>query len=131
MPASRLRGGLDALQRLLLRHAQLARLGFAAERVVAAREAPLAAPRRLQRRDQRQRAGRRGAVVVGRPQREIDERGRQLVQELAGGDRLDAVRGCLFEPDDHTAALRGSELHREDGALADLLPDLVRERPRQ
>ena len=125
------RGGLDALERLPLRRAQLARLGLAAERVVAARAARLAAPGGLRRRDQGERAGRRRAVVVGRPEREVDEGGRQLVQEPSGGDRLDPVRRRVLEPDDDAAALRSPELDGQDGALADLLPHLVRERPRE
>ena len=123
--------GLDPLERGALRAAQLGRLGLAAERVVAARALLLAAARRLRRRDERERAGRRRAVVVGRPEREVDEGGRKLVEDASGRDRVDPVGRRLLQSDDDATPLRSTELHREHRPLADLVPHLVRERPRQ
>ena len=79
----------DPRQRFLLRSAQFTRRRLAAERVVETRTAELTAARRLGRRDQRQCSRRRRAVVVGRPERQVDEPRRQLVKELPGRDRLD------------------------------------------
>ena len=131
MAASLLCRGVDPLERRALGRAQLGRLGLAPERVVAARPLPLPAPGRLRRRDERERARGRRAVVVGRPEREVDERGRKLVEDAARGDRVDSGGRLVLARDDDAAALRGAEAHREDGALLDLVPDLVCERPRE
>ena len=93
--------------------------------------APLAAPLRLLRRDQRERAGRRRAVVVREPEGEIDERRRKRLEHALGRDGLDVGRRLGVGVDDDAAAAGVAEPDREDGALPHLVPDLVRERPRE
>ena len=67
---------------------QLLRLRFAGHALPG--HPPLAAPRAELRCDELQRPRRRRAVVVGDPQREIDERGRQLVEQRPDRRGLDA-----------------------------------------
>ena len=90
---------------------------------------PLAAPLRLQRRDQRERAGRRRAVVVREPEGEVDERGRERLEHPLGGDRLDVRRRLGVGVDHDAAASRVAEPDGEDGALPHLVPDFIGERP--
>ena len=92
---------------------------------------PLAAPLRLLRRDQREGAGRRRAVVVREPEGEIDERRRERLEHSLCRDGLDVGRRFGVGVDDDTAATRVAEGDREDGALLHLVPDLVGERPRE
>ena len=68
-------------------------------------------PRRcgLLRRDQRERAGRRRAVVVGEPEGEVDERRRQRLEHPLGRDRLDVGRRLGVGVDDDAAAPRVAE----------------------
>ncbi len=90
---------------------------------------PLAAPLGLLRRDQRERAGRRRAVVVREPESEIDERRRQHLEHPLCRDGLDVGRRLSVGVDDDAAATGVAEGDREDGALLHLVPDLVGERP--
>ena len=86
----------------------------------------LTALRRL-RRDERQRPGRRRAVVVGQPQRQLDQRGRNLADH--GVDRLDLNAGghALVERDDDPTRPRAAERHPNDRADPHALRNLVRE----
>ena len=93
-------------------------------------DAPLAAPLRVVRRDERERARRRRAVVVGEPQREIDERRRQRLGDALDRRRLDAVRRRDVDLGDDAAPPRVAEPHLDDRALLRLVRHLVRERPR-
>ena len=70
------------------------------------RRPPLPAPRALRRGDELERPRRRRAVVVGDPEREVDERGRQLVEHAADRRRLHPGRRRVLQPDDDAARLR-------------------------
>ena len=88
--------GDDPRDRRLLLRRQLGGRGLTGERLALDRRRSLAARRPPQRRDELERARGRRAVVVGDPEREVDERGRDLVEHLPGrreldpGGRLDA-----------------------------------------
>ena len=118
----------DPRDRPLLRRRQLRRLGLSGH--AGAGRPPLAAPDAQLRRHELERARRRRAVVVGEPERELDERRRQLVEDaldrggLHPGRRLDTGR------DHDPACSRAAEADRDDRADADVLRHLVRERPR-
>jgi hypothetical protein len=129
VPAVAVEQADDPRQGLLLARAQRRRLRLAGQGVPLRRRRTLAARLALQRGDELERAGRRGAVVVGEPQREIDERLRQLVDDVADRRRLHALRWTLFESDDDAPPARTVEVQRDDGALAHRGRDLVRERP--
>ncbi len=92
---------------------------------------PLTTPLRLLRRDERERAGGRRAVVVREPEREVDERRRERLEHALGRDRLDVGRRLGVGVDDHPATPGVAEADRENGPLPHLVPDLVRERPRE
>ena len=68
---------------------QLGRLGLAGH--ARGRSAPFAAPGTQLRRDELERPRRGRAVVVGKPEREVDERRRQLVEDALDRRRLDAA----------------------------------------
>ncbi len=71
----------DALDgRALLGRERLG-LGLAGERLALGGRGPLAARRAAHRRDELERARGRRAVVVGDPEREVDERRRDLVEQ--------------------------------------------------
>ena len=120
----------DAGERALLALAQPCRLGLAAQRVPLRRLRPLTASLPLGRRHQFERPRRGRAVVVREPQREIDERLRQLVDHVADRRRLHAFGRALLQADDHAAPLGPAEANRDHRSLADLGRNLVRERPR-
>jgi len=63
----------------------------------------LAAPGPPARCDQLERASRRRAVVAGEPERQLDERRRQLVENGGDGRCLDTRRRRLTGRDDHAA----------------------------
>ena len=78
-------------------------------------------------RDQLQRTSGRRAVVVRQPQREIDERGRQLVDDGLDRERLHPDRRSAHDVDDDPAGARPAERHRHDRALLRPVGQLVRE----
>ena len=82
-------------------------------------------------RDQRQRAGRRRAVVVREPEGEVDERRREGLEHAFGGDGLDVGRRLGVGVDDDAAPPGIAERNREHGSLPNLVLDLVREQPRE
>jgi hypothetical protein len=90
---------------------------------------PLSA-RARRRRDESERAGRRGAVVVGEPEGQVDERRRNRADDPLDGDRLDVLGSLLLEPDDDAAAARAPERDRDDRALLEAVGE-VRERTRE
>jgi hypothetical protein len=79
--------------------------------------------------NERQRPGGRGAVVVGEPEREVEERLRDGPEHVVDGDGLDVPRRLVVEPDDHAAASRAAEAHRHDRAPLETVGQ-VRVRPR-
>ena len=120
----------DAGEAPCLALAQLCRLGLAAQRVPLRRLRPLTASLPLGRRHQFERPRRGRAVVVREPQREIDERLRQLVDHVADRRRLHAFGRALLQADDHAAPLGPAKANRDHRSLADLGRNLVGERPR-
>ncbi len=109
---------------------QRLRLVLAGQRLaLGGRRLLLAAPRQLGR-DERERPRRRGAVVGGDPEGEVDERRRHLADDLVDGDRVDPLRGAVLERHDDSPRTPPPELHRHDRALADAFVDLVGERTR-
>ena len=121
----------DLLDRSLLVGREALRLRLAVERLANGRGRSLAPRRAAQRGDELERAGGRRAVVVGDPEREVDERRRDLVEQPADEGRLDA-RGSLDADVRNDAAGRAPpEADGDDRALADALRHLVRERLRQ
>ena len=68
--------------------------GSASPAMPCAGRPPLAAPRAQLRRDELERAGGRRAVVVGEPERELDERRRQLVEDALDRRRPRRPRGA-------------------------------------
>ena len=83
---------VDARERALLRLGQMLRRRLRRERADRRSVAPLAAALRVVRRDERERTRRRRAVVVGEPEREIDERRRQRLRDALDRRRRNALR---------------------------------------
>ena len=63
---------------------------------------------------ERERAGRRRAVVVREPEREIDERRRERLEHALGRDRLDVGRRLDVDVDDDAAPTRVAEADRDE-----------------
>ena len=122
---------VDASERTLLRVGQVLGRRLRRKRPDRSgrRVAPLAAALRVVRRDERERARRRRAVVVGEPEREIDERRRQRLRDALDRRGSNAVRQRHADLGDDAAPARVAELHLDDRALR-VLRHLVRERPR-
>ncbi len=120
----------DPRDRRALRLRQLRRLRLAAERLPLRRRRLLLAALRRHGRDERERARRRRAVVVGEPERELDERRRDLADDRFDRPRLDALRRRVDELRDDAARPRAAERHAHDRADADVVRHLVRERAR-
>ena len=91
----------------------------------------LAAPRPHPRRDELQRARRSRAVVLGQPERQVDERRRELVEDAPDRSCLHPERRRFLQPDDDAAHLRAPEGHRDDRPLPHFLRHLVGERREQ
>ena len=104
------------------------RLGLSLERLAQGGRRPLATGCAPHRRDELERAGRRRAVVVGEPQREVDERGRDLVEQATDRRRLDPGRRADPDVRDHTSRRTPSEADGDDGALRRPFRHLVGER---
>ncbi len=79
--------------------------------------------------DEAERPRRSRPVVLGHPEREVDEGRGHCAEHVVDGDRLDIRRRGVLEPDDHPAALRPPEAHGDDGALLQAAGE-VRKRPR-
>ena len=101
------------------------------ERLALRRLRPLAAGLPLHGRDQRERASRRRAVVLRDPERELDERLRQLLDDALDRRRLDAFRRRDVDLVDDTSPLRVAEPHLDDRARLNVVRDLVRELARE
>ncbi len=80
--------------------------------------------------DERESARRSRAVVVGEPEREVDERGRDGAENALDGNGLDLRRSLVLEPDDDPAAVRPSERNGHDRALLEPVRE-IGERPRE
>ena len=124
-------GGDDELDGRALIRRQRLRLSLAGERLAERRRRPLAPRRSSHRRDELERPRGRRAVVVGDPEREIHERARDLVEHLAGRDRIDAGRQGDADVGDHAPRRAATEGDGEHAPLADALGHLVGERPSQ
>ena len=120
----------DAVDRGALLVGQLRRLGLAREALARQRRRPLAATLAHERRDERERARRRRAVVLGEPEREIDERRRKLLDDPLDRRDLDPLGRATVDVDDDAARLGAGEAHLDDRALLDLVGHLVGEDPR-
>ena len=120
----------DPIDRSPLLGEELGWSRFTLERLPLGRRRLLLAPPRRLRCDQGERPRRGGAVVVGDPEREVDERRRHLPDDLLDGDRRDAVGRAGLERDDDPASPPPPERHRHDRARPHALLDLVRERAR-
>jgi hypothetical protein len=127
--AARIERPRDASECISLRLRQLRRLGLADESL--ARTRPLFPPLPLERRDQLERPSRRRAVVVGDPERQVDEHGRHLVDDRLDGDRFDPGGRLVADVDHDAATPRAAERHRDDRTLARAVGELVREGPRE
>jgi hypothetical protein len=116
-------------------HALLVRqalgLGLAFERLAQRGRGTLPARRPADGRDELEGARGGRAVVVGEPQREIDERGRNLVQQPADRRRLDPRGRADADVGDDATGRAAPEPDRDDRALDRPLGHLVRERPRE
>ena len=119
----------DLRDRCALLGGELRRLRLALERLARDGRRTLAPRRASQGRHELERAGWRRAVVVRDPQREVDERRRDVVHETPDDRGLDPGRRLDADVRDHPAHGAAAEPHRDDRALADSLGDLVRERP--
>ena len=120
----------DARDGVPLGRRQNGRLGLSCERLARAGLLAFAARRPLHRRDERQGARRRRAVVVRNPEGELDQRRWQLVDDALDRRDLDARRCRDAELDDEPAPLCVPEAHLDDRADTRVLRHLVGERPR-
>jgi hypothetical protein len=120
----------DPCQRILLFGGERRRSGFAGKVVLDAPPWSALSARTRRRRDQSERTSRRGAVVVGEPEGQVDERRRNRADDPLDGNRLDVLRSLLLEADDDAAAARAAERDRDDRALLEPVRE-VRKRPRE
>jgi hypothetical protein len=114
-----------------LRRRKLGRLGLAAQRIACGRLATSATSRSCVWRHEGQRACRRRAVVIGQPEREVDERRRNSVDDRARIGDLDPVGRIDVHVDDDAADASSAEPDRHDMTTGDILRNAVRERPRE
>jgi hypothetical protein len=122
----------DALDGGRLRLRQRGRRRLARQRLASlGRRRLLLSPLARLRSDERERPRRRRAVVVGEPQREVDERRRNLVNDRLDRHRRHTCRSGTVDVDDDAALAAATEPHRDDGALPHPCRHLVRERLRQ
>ena len=122
---------LDPRQRALLCFGEMLGRRLGGQRRPGRHLPPFTAPRRLVGSDKRQRAGRRGTVVVGEPEGEVDERRRKRLEHAVGRDGIDVGRRLCVGVDDDAAALGVAEANGEDGSLPHLVLDLVGKEPRE
>ena len=111
----------------LLVGAQRVRSCLPFQRLPLARRGLLLAPLPPDGRDQLQRPRRRRAVVVGDPEREIDQRRGQLVQHALDRQRPHADRRRVHHLDDHAPRPRAPEGNRDDGPFPGTVRQLVGE----
>jgi hypothetical protein len=124
--ASRLQQLRDPRDRRGLRRGQLRRLGLPREPLSG--RAPLAPAHAQARSHELERPGRRRAVVAGDPEREIDERRRQLVEHALDRCCSDPWRSLDAGLHDDSARRAAAEANGDDCSLADAVRHLVGER---
>ena len=78
-----------------------------------------------------QRSRRRRSVVVGDPERELDERRRDAVDDRARIGDLHTAGSRDVEVDHDAAHAARAELNRDDIAPRDVVRDAIRERTRE
>ena len=121
----------DARKRRLLRVAQRRRRRLPGQRIALGRLCALAARLALHRRDELERAPGRRAVVVRHPERELDERSRQLRHDTLDRRRRHPVGRRHSDLGHNATPLRVAEAHLDDRAGLDLVGNLVRELTRE
>ncbi len=121
----------DAIEGCALRRAELGRLGLAGQPVALGRLRPLAAGLPLYRGDECKRASRGRAVVLRKPERELDKGLRQLFDDTLDRRGLDSPRRRDVHLRDDTPSLRIAETHFDDRAQANVIGDLVGELTRE
>jgi hypothetical protein len=115
---------------VLLLGGELRRSSFAGKLVLDAPPRSALSARARRRRDESERTGRRGAVVVGEPEGQVDERRRDRADDPFDRDRLDVFRSLLLQADDDAAPARAAERDGDDRALLEPVGE-VRERARE
>ena len=128
-PTGAVEGVCDPLHGPLLGEAERGGSLLGGQLVLDAAAARAGAPRAGFRGDQGQRPCRRGAVVVGEPEGEVEEGLRDGSEHVLDGDGLDVPGRLVLEPDDDPAATRAPEAHRHDRAPFEPVRE-VRVRPR-
>ena len=102
---------VDAAQRALLRRREVLRRRLRGQPAGRRHVPPLAPPLRVVRRDQPERTRGRRAVVVGQPEREVDERRRHRLADALDRRRLDALGRRDVQLGDDAAAAGVPEPH--------------------
>ena len=121
----------DALERGLLGRAQLGGLRLSGQCVPLGRLRPRSSCLPLHRCNERQCATGSRAVVVGDPERELDERPRQLLDDTLDRRRVDSLWRLHVDLGHDAALLRVAETHLDDGTGTDVVRNLVRELARE
>ncbi len=124
-------GGHDAVDRSPLLERQRRRRRLAAESLSRGRRRALRAPLTPSRRDELERASGRRAVVVGQPQREIDERAWDLVEQRADRSEGDTRRRRDADLGDHATRAGASQADGDHGPFSHPVGHLVGERARE
>ena len=120
--------GHDPRDRVSLRRRQLLGLRLAAEGVANRRLANRPTSCASVRRDERQRASGCRAVVIGEPERKLDQRRRDAVDDGPRVGDLDAARRLHAGRDHDPANMSAAELDRRHVARSDVARDAVGER---
>ena len=118
-------------ERTLLRCGQSPRLGLTSQRIAFGRLRQLLAASAPRRSDERQRPPGRRPVVVREPERELDERRRQRLDDALDRSGLHSLGRRVLEADHDPTLPRPTEPHCDDRAPPHVVRDLVRERTRQ
>ncbi len=127
----RIERGDDPLDARDLLGSQLGGLGLAAERIAGTGLAARPPSPRHERCNECQRTGRSRAVVVGHPERELDERRGNVVDDRPRVRDLDSVGSGGVHVDDDSAHLPPAEADGHDIAASDLVSHAVREDARK
>jgi hypothetical protein len=131
VPTPRIQRRDDVRNSVLLGRRQLLRLGLTSQRFANRRRTNIAAAPACVWRDERESSSRSRAVVVGEPQRELDERRGNPVHDAPRIGDVDTGRGSDARLDDDSAHGAGAQPNRQDVALGGVGGDAVRERARK